>query len=154
MDHLCHFPWKQCLTSCPKVCILVETFVYIEQILLPSSSLSQKLHASTAYPNPPNFLLRLSASQVAWIFFNSRNWSSTKKRWSSFVTTKVGSSCIWAVPTALIRSTACWKRLFDEPSPDRTKNCFGNPARDKGQSRAPDPPHRITGVTFFKNWPL
>jgi hypothetical protein len=31
--------------------------------------------------------------------------------------------------------------------PDRAKNCFGKPDRDKGHNLLPEPPHKITGST-------
>ena len=33
--------------------------------------------------------------------------------------------------------------------PDKGKNCFGNPERDRGQSRVPEPPHKITGIILL-----
>ena len=95
-----------------------------------------------------------SSNKVAWISFNSRNWSSTKKRCSSLVTISVEPNSIevpltpsWRSSIALIRWIACWNKLWLESSPESTKNCFGNPDRDKGQRRVPEPPHRMTGIT-------
>src|SRR5580704_15011829 len=54
----------------------------------------------------------------------------------------IGSSKIARSERSL---TTDWKV---EDSPVRGMNCFGRLSRDSGQTRVPDPPHMITGMTF------
>ena len=90
-----------------------------------------------------------SSNKAALILSISRSWSSTKNRWSSLVTISVGSRVIHSECKLFRRATASWNRLLFNWLPDKGKNCFGNPERDRGQSRVPEPPHKITGVILL-----
>src|SRR5215469_14272520 len=59
------------------------------------------------------------------------------KRWSSLQMT-VGASGL----KAAARSAVSWNSEFSDA---RGSNCLGRAARDRGHSRVPEPPERITG---------
>src|SRR3546814_4392658 len=48
-----------------------------------------------------------------------------------------------AKPGPAANCTALWNRVC---SPSKRTNCLGRLCRDDGQSRVPEPPHRMTGV--------
>ncbi len=72
----------------------------------------------------------------------SRSCSSARKRCSALPTISGASTAMSAPPRPIRRATACWNRLSSPPS---DRNCFGKPARDKGQRRVPLPPAMTTG---------
>ncbi len=104
-------------------------------------------------------VLRPTGSRIkaAGSTFFSRNCSSARKRCSALPTISGASTAMSGAARPIRRATACWNRLSSLPS---VRNCFGNPARDKGQRRVPLPPAMMTGwividagmETLSENW--
>ena len=82
-----------------------------------------------------------SSRILAWVTPISCSCWAIRKRWSSLQTT-IGA----LTSSAWVRFAVCCNKLYCSSVSGR--HCLGKCSRDKGHSRLPTPPDKITGIIF------